>query len=103
MLMLETLLNADDPRPPADSLTLAFELRRRARLRTRLDSGREVGLMLERGLSLKHGDRLASREGDLVVEVRAQREVLSTVAMKGRRKRLSSLTRSCLGLHMKRA
>ncbi|HKY34547.1 MAG TPA: urease accessory protein UreE [Polyangiaceae bacterium] len=80
MLMLETLLSPHDPRPAADSLTLAFELRRRARLRARLDGGREVGLMLDRGLSLKHGDRLATRDGELVVEIRAQRELLSTVA-----------------------
>jgi urease accessory protein len=80
MLMLETVLNPHDPRPPTDSLTLAFELRRRARLRATLDSGKEVGLMLERGLSLKHGDKLSTQSGDLVVEIRARREVLSTVS-----------------------
>jgi urease accessory protein len=80
MLMLETVLSAHDPRPAADSLTLAFELRRRARLRATLDGGREVGLMLDRGLSLKHGDRLATRDGALVVEIRARRELLSTVS-----------------------
>jgi urease accessory protein len=78
--MLEMVLNPHDPRPAADSLTLAFELRRRARLRARLDGGREVGLMLDRGLSLKHGDRLATGDGALVVEIRARREVLSTVS-----------------------
>jgi urease accessory protein len=80
MLMLETVLSAHDPRPAVDSLTLAFELRRRARLRARLDGGREVGLMLDRGLSLKHGDRLATRDGALVVEIRARHELLSTVS-----------------------
>ncbi len=79
MQMLEQLLDAGDTRRPTESLTLVFELRRRARLRTRLDSGAEVGLLLERGLSLKHGDRLASRDGVLVVEVRARAELLSTV------------------------
>ncbi len=79
LVTLETVLDAADARPPNDSLTLAFELRRRARLRARLDSGREVGLLLERGLSLKHGDRLASRDGEWVVEVRARPELLSTV------------------------
>jgi urease accessory protein len=79
MQMLETVLSAADPRGATESLTLVFELRRRARLRTRLDSGVEVGLLLERGLSLKHGDRLATREGSLVVEVRAKPEQLSTV------------------------
>jgi urease accessory protein len=79
MQMLEELLDAGDTRRPTASLTLVFELRRRARLRTRLDSGAEVGLLLERGLSLKHGDRLATRDGTLVVEVRARAELLSTV------------------------
>ncbi len=79
MQMLEVVLEAADPRPATDSLTLAFELRRRARLRARLDGGQEVGLVLERGLSLKHGQRLASNDGALIVEVRAQAELLSTV------------------------
>jgi urease accessory protein len=61
MQMLEQVLDQGDPRPATESLTLVFELRRRARLRARLDSGAEVGLLLERGLSLKHGDRLATR------------------------------------------
>jgi urease accessory protein len=78
--MLEVVLDASDPRRPTDSLTLVFELRRRARLRARLDSGAEVGLVLERGLSLKHGQRLATRDGTLVVEVRARAELLSTVS-----------------------
>ena len=53
MQMLELVLDDHDRRRSADSLTLVFELRRRARLRARLDSGLEVGLLLERGLSLK--------------------------------------------------
>jgi urease accessory protein len=76
---LEHVLDPADPRVPTDSLTLAFELRRRARLRTRLDSGTEVGLVLERGLSLKQGDRLASPDGALVVRIQARPELLSTV------------------------
>lgn len=78
--MLELVLDLADPRPPTDSLTLVFELRRRARLRARLDSGQEVGLLLDRGLSLKHGQRLATRDGGLVVEIRARAELLSTVS-----------------------
>jgi urease accessory protein len=79
MQMLELVLERSDARPATEALTLPFELRRRARLRTRLDSGSEVGLLLERGLSLQHGDRLATRDGALVVEVRAKPELLSTV------------------------
>jgi urease accessory protein len=78
--MLEVVLDAADARRATDSLTLVFELRRRARLRARLDGGQEVGLLLERGLSLKHGQRLATRDGSLVVEVRARAELLSTVS-----------------------
>lgn len=80
MQMLEIVLDPNDRRRARESLTLPFELRRRARLRTRLDSGGEVGLLLERGLSLRHGDRLATRDGVLVVEVRARPELLSSVA-----------------------
>ena len=68
MHMLEQVLKTSDPRRATESLTLVFELRRRARLRARLDSGAEVGLLLERGLSLKHGDRLATSDGQLVVD-----------------------------------
>jgi urease accessory protein len=78
--MLEVVLDAADPRQATDSLTLVFELRRRARLRARLDGGQDVGLLLERGLSLKHGQRLATKDGGLVVEVRARPEQLSTVS-----------------------
>lgn len=79
MQMLEVVLDAADTRRATETLTLVFELRRRARLRAKLDSGREVGLLLDRGLSLKHGQRLASKDGSLVVEVRARAELLSTV------------------------
>ncbi len=79
MQMLEQLLAPGDPRRATDSITLVFEDRRRARLRTRLDSGAEIGLLIDRGLSLKHGDRLATRDGALVVEVRARAELLSCV------------------------
>jgi urease accessory protein len=84
MQMLEQVLPPSDPRPATESLTLVFELRRRARLRARLDNGVEVGLLLERGLSLKHGDRLASRDGQLIVEIRARAELLSTVEISDR-------------------
>ncbi len=79
MQMLEVVLDAADTRRATDSLTLVFELRRRARLRARLDGGGEVGLLLERGLSLKQGQRLATKDGALIVEIRARAELLSTV------------------------
>ena len=63
--------------PPAQAtMTLPFELRRKSRLRVRLDSGEDVGVFLPRGTILRHGDRLRTTEG-LVVEVRAAPEVVS--------------------------
>ncbi|MDS4029514.1 MAG: urease accessory protein UreE [Candidatus Contendobacter sp.] len=68
-------LNAD--LPTQVTLTLPFEQRQKSRLRTRLDSGEEVGLFLPRGTILRHGDRLRATDGR-VVEVRAAPETVST-------------------------
>ena len=68
-------LNAD--LPAQVTLTLPFEQRQKSRLRTRLDSGEEVGLFLPRGTILRHGDRLRATDGR-VVEVRAAPETVST-------------------------
>src|SRR5450755_2606350 len=43
---------------PGGVLTLRFADRRRSRLRTRLDDGREIALVLPRGSILREGDRL---------------------------------------------
>ena len=59
------------------TLTLPFEQRQKSRLRTRLDSGEEVGLFLPRGTILRHGDRLRADDGR-VIEVRAAPETVST-------------------------
>lgn len=72
-----TRLGAADT--PADtSLTLPFEQRQRSRLRARLDNGEEAGLYLERGVILRHGDRLSGEDG-FVVEIKAAPETVSTV------------------------
>jgi urease accessory protein len=60
------------------SLTLPLACRVKSRLRSILDDGRDVGLFLERGKPLKHGDLLVSTDG-LVVEIIAADEVVSTV------------------------
>ncbi|MEP3561198.1 MAG: urease accessory protein UreE, partial [Marinobacter sp.] len=39
-----------------DTLTLPYELRIRGRLKAVTDSGRDVGLFLDRGPVLRHGD-----------------------------------------------
>ncbi|MEJ2590076.1 MAG: urease accessory protein UreE [Candidatus Thiodiazotropha sp.] len=59
-------------------LTLPLESRTRSRLRVVLDDGREAGLFLPRGATLRHGDLLRSDEG-LVVRVQAAPETLSQV------------------------
>ena len=65
-------------RAPDGRLTLPFELRRKSRLRARLDDGREVALLLERGSVLRDGDRLRSECGRCI-EVAAGRETVSVV------------------------
>jgi urease accessory protein len=59
-----------------DSLSLPFELRRRSRLRTRLESGAEAALFLPRGWVLKDGDLLRAEDG-AVIRVRAAPETVS--------------------------
>ena len=74
-LQITERLNADSPTQA--TLTLPFEQRQKSRLRTRMDSGEEVGLFLPRGTVLRHGDRLRAADGR-VVEVRAAPETVST-------------------------
>ncbi|MDI6750826.1 MAG: urease accessory protein UreE [Pseudomonadota bacterium] len=56
-------------------LVLSFEARCKSRLRTRLLSGEEVGLFLERGTVLRGGDKLAANDGT-IIEVVAAPELL---------------------------
>lgn len=63
----------------ADRLLLPFESRCKSRLRTRLASGEEAGLFLERGRVLRDGDRLLGNDGR-VVEVIAAPEMLMQAA-----------------------
>ena len=60
------------------SVTLTLDQRQRSRLRATLDDGREVGILLPRGTTLRDGDRLFSADG-LAVRVRAAPESLSRV------------------------
>ena len=56
---------------PADCVELPFDLRQRSRLLTRLRSGEEVGLMLDRGTVLRGGDLLLADDGRVVAVVAA--------------------------------
>jgi urease accessory protein len=58
-----------------DRLVLPFDRRHKSRLRTRLESGIEVGLFLERGTILRDGDCLKTEEGLLVRVVAAPEKV----------------------------
>ena len=58
-------------------LVLPFDLRQKARLRTRLESGEEVGLFLERGGILRGGDCLRAADGRVIAVVAAPEHVLT--------------------------
>ncbi len=75
--MLEISEILDQPQRADASLTLSFGDRQRSRLRTQLDNGEEVGLMLPRGKVLRGGDCLRASDGR-VIEVRAAAEAVST-------------------------
>jgi urease accessory protein len=60
---------------PTERLVLPFELRCKSRLRTRLESGEDAGLFLERGSVLRAGDLLQANDGR-IVEVAAAPEAV---------------------------
>ncbi|WP_275287500.1 urease accessory protein UreE [Halomonas elongata] len=60
-----------------DTLTLPYERRVRGRLKATSDTGRELGLFLERGPVLRDGEGLGTEEGD-VIAVRAASEPVVT-------------------------
>lgn len=66
------------PTPADVKLVLPFQLRNKSRLRTALETGEEVGLILERGSILRGGDLLLAEDGR-VVQVVAEPETVSTV------------------------
>jgi urease accessory protein len=57
-------------------LVLSFELRQKSRLLTRLASGEEVGLSLDRGTVLRGGDRLLTDDGRVVRVVAAEEALM---------------------------
>ncbi len=73
MLLIEA--GAPEGASASETLLLPFESRCKSRLRTRLASGEEVGLFLERGRLLRGGDRLLGKDGR-IVEVVAAAEAL---------------------------
>lgn len=73
MLLIEQRAAADAA--TTEQLLLSFESRCKSRLRTKLASGEECGLFLERGGVLRGGDKLLAKDGR-VVEVLAAPEML---------------------------
>jgi len=67
-----------EPRPAQARLILPFELRQKSRLLSKLDTGEEVGLVLDRGVFMRGGDCLLASDGR-VIEVVAADEQVSVV------------------------
>ena len=59
------------------TLSLPFELRQKSRLKAKLDSGEEIGIMLPRGRVLRGGDCLKAENG-LIIELKAAQESVTT-------------------------
>ena len=74
MLIVERRI-ATQPHADAE-LVLPFEERRKARQRTRLASGEEIALFLDRGTVLRGGDCLAVEDGRVVRVVAAQEALM---------------------------
>jgi len=77
MLLLTTPLDDAEAGAPSLVVTLTHQQRRQARLRLTLADGSEVGLLLPRGLALKHGARLRSEDGSVVALIQAAVEAIS--------------------------
>ena len=60
------------------TVTLTLEQRARSRLKTRLDSGEDVGVFMQRGNVLEHGDLIATEDG-FIARVLAATEQLSSI------------------------
>ena len=70
------ILNQRTTAPATDSVALAYDERKRSRLKVTLASGLAAGIFLERGDHLHGGDRLAAEDDSTVVEILAAPEKL---------------------------
>ena len=64
---------------PNATLTLTFDQRNKSRLKTTLDDGRIVGIVLENGNSLKNNDILINDDSEVIIQIKAALETVSTV------------------------
>ncbi len=74
MIVIEKLISGKTA--PSERIVLPYELRCKSRLRTRLESGEEAGIFLERGTILRGGNRLQANDGRIVEVVAAPEEVM---------------------------
>ena len=70
------ILNKRTTAPATDSVALAYDERKRSRLKVTLASGAEAGIFLERGDHLHGGDKLIAEDGSAIVEILAAPEKL---------------------------
>jgi len=70
------ILNHRSTAAATDSVALAYDERKRSRLKVTLASGAEAGIFLERGDHLHDGDKLVAEDGSAVVEILAAPEKL---------------------------
>jgi len=80
LLKITERLGQLNQQPPTDCIELDFDHRKRGRLRTLTQRGREVGLFLDRGQSLQQGDWLRAETGELFKVVAAAEQVVSATA-----------------------
>lgn len=74
MLVIETFAEAEAV--ATERLELTFDTRCKSRLRTKLASGEECGLFLERGKVLRSGDKLLANDGRIVEVVAAPEKLM---------------------------
>lgn len=74
MLLIEK--KASNGAVATEQLVLLFEHRCKTRLRTKLESGEEVGIFLERGTVLRGGDLLQANDGRIVEVMAASESVM---------------------------
>lgn len=77
MLELTRRMDAGTQVEAQDTLTLPYELRIRGRLKAVTDKGHDVGLFLDRGPVLRHGDLLQAASGE-VIQIFAADEPVTT-------------------------
>ena len=70
------ILNKRTTAAATDAVALAYDERKRSRLKVTLASGAEAGIFLERGDHLHGGDKLVAEGGSTVVEILAAPEKL---------------------------